>query len=144
MPRKRSRSGPADVANDVFNIGAGEFHTVREDVGELCAYANSGATVLPTNARLVKAFLRVAEILHLSPLYKWVYGTADTDSYVSTEKLESTLGWQPQHSNAQALIRSYQWYLDHKHELAGATGVTHRVAWKQGILGVVKKFLKNK
>ncbi len=29
-----------------------------------------------------------------------------------------------------------------KAELAGATGITHRVAWKQGILGVVKWFLK--
>ena len=39
-------------------------------------------------------------------------------------------------------MRSYQWYLEHKSEIAGATGVTHRVAWRQGILGVVKWFLK--
>jgi nucleoside-diphosphate-sugar epimerase len=134
-------SRPSTEVNDVFNVGAKEFNTVRDDVGALCEYAGNGAMVMATNAKLVKAFLRFAEVLHLSPLYKWVYGTADTDSFVSTEKIEETLGWQPQFSNAQALVRSYQWYLEHKEEVKGATGVTHRVAWRQGILGVVKWFL---
>lgn len=135
-------TGPVEVANDVFNIGASSFGTVLEDVGALCAYAESGARVMGTPAGPVKAFLRGAELLHLSPLYKWVYGTADKDSYVSTAKLENALGWRAKYSNADALVRSYQWYLDHKAEIAGATGVTHRVAWRQGILGVVKKLVK--
>ncbi len=135
-------TGPADKANDVFNVGARVFGTVLEDVGALCAYAHSGASVMGTNAAVVKGFLRLAELLHLSPLYKWVYGTADTDSFTSTAKIEAELGWQPKYSNAEALCRSYQWYLDHKHEIAGATGVTHRVAWRQGILGAVKWFLR--
>jgi nucleoside-diphosphate-sugar epimerase len=134
-------SGPAEQVNDVFNVGAAQFQTVNEDVGALCAYAGNGSRVMRTPARLVKGFLRVAELLHLSPLYKWVYGTADTDSFVSTEKI-AALGWQPKYSNAEALIRSYQWYLEHKAEIAGATGITHRVAWRQGILGWVKKLLK--
>ncbi|MBI2298767.1 MAG: NAD(P)-dependent oxidoreductase [Armatimonadetes bacterium] len=135
---------PGEQANDVFNVGAKDFGTVMADVGALCDYAGSGASVMPTNAALVKAFLRVAEVLHLSPLYKWVYGTADTDSFVSTEKAESVLGWQPRYSNAEALTRSYQWYLEHKGEIAGASGITHRVAWRQGILGLVKKRLRNR
>lgn len=137
-------SGPEDKANDVFNVGARVFGTVLEDVGELCRYADSGAAVMATNAALVKAFLRLAELLHLSPLYKWVYGTADTDSYTSTAKIETELGWQPKYSNAEALCRSYQWYLDHKHEIQGATGITHRVAWRQGVLGLVKWFLRGR
>jgi len=135
-------TGEAEQVNDVFNVGAREFRTVNEDVGALCAAAGNGACVMATNAALVKLFLRVAELLHLSPLYKWVYGTADTDSFVSTEKIETTLGWQPRYSNTDALVRSYEWYLEHKSEIAGATGVTHRVAWRQGILGVVKWCLK--
>lgn len=136
-------SGPADAVNDVFNVGASVFATVNEDVGALCAYAGNGSCVLHTWAPGVKAVLRVLELLRLSPLYKWVYGTADTDSFVSTEKIVA-LGWQPKYSNAEALIRSYQWYLDHKAELAGATGTTHRVAWKQGALGWIKRCLKVK
>jgi nucleoside-diphosphate-sugar epimerase len=132
---------PAEQANDVFNVGATEFGTVAEDVGALCDYAGSGARVMRTKAWVVKPLLELAWVLKVSPLYKWVYGTADTDSFVATEKIEEVLGWEPEYSNAQALIRSYEWYLEHKGEISGAEGVTHRVAWKQGVLGIVKRFM---
>lgn len=132
---------PADLANQTFNVGAEAFGTVLEDVGALCRYAGTGAGVLPTPAGITKFFLALFESIKLSPLYKWVYGTADKDSFVSIDKAKTALGFRPRYSNADALIRSYQWYLAHKHELSG-TGVTHRVAWKQGILGIVKKILK--
>ncbi len=131
-----------ELCNDTFNVGAEEFHTVNEDVGALCEYAGSGARVMRTPAWLVKPALATLEALHLSPLYKWVYGTADTDSYVAVDKIKETLGWSAQYSNAEALIRSYQWYLDHKDELGSGTGVTHRVAWNQGALKVVKFFMR--
>lgn len=134
-------TAPADLADDVFNVGAKEFGTVREDLGALCARAASGARVMGTPAPLVKAGLALFEFLKLSPLYKWVYGTADRDSFVSTAKIEERLGWKPRYSNAQALIRSYEWYLEHKGELQQGTGVTHRIAWEQGILKVFKRFL---
>jgi len=87
--------------------------------------------------------LRVFEALHLSPLYPWVYATADKDSFVTTEKIEKALGWKAQFSNAEALIRSYQWYLEHYREIdEGVSGVTHRVAWDQGILRFFRRFLR--
>ncbi len=131
-----------ELCNDIFNVGAEEFHTVMEDVGALCDYAESGARVMRTPAWLVKPILALLEALRLSPLYKWVYGTADTDSYVAVDKIKETLGWSARYSNAEALIRSYQWYLDHKDELSEGTGVTHRVAWNQGALKVVKAFMR--
>ncbi|MFB3880742.1 MAG: NAD-dependent epimerase/dehydratase family protein [Armatimonadota bacterium] len=135
-------TAPSERANATFNVGAREFGTVKHDVGALCAYAGTGARVMPTCAGLVKAALRVFEMLKLSPLYKWVYGTADRDSFVSTERIEKALGWQPRYSNAEALIRSYQWYLDHREEVeAEATGITHRAAWKQGILALFKRLM---
>lgn len=135
-------TGPADRVNDTFNVGAESFSTVREDVGALCEYAGNGARVMGTPAGLVKAALALFEALHLSPLYKWVYGTADTDSFVSTDKIKTALGWSARYSNSEALIRSYQWYLEHKNESDSATGVTHRVAWDQGILKLFKRILK--
>lgn len=134
-------TGPDDKVNDTFNVGARIFHTVNEDVGDMCAYAGTGARVMKTQAWLVKALLSIAWALRISPLYKWVYGTADKDSFVSIDKIQEILGWEPKYSNAQALIRSYQWYLDNKEEIAGREGITHRVAWKQGILGFVKRFM---
>jgi nucleoside-diphosphate-sugar epimerase len=131
----------ASKANDTFNVGAAEFKTVREDMGAMCVHAGNGARTWGTPAGPVKFLLRVFEAMKLSPLYKWVYGTADQDSFVSIEKAQKVLGWKPQYSNAQALIRSYEWYLAHKHEIAQGTGITHRIAWNQGILKFFKKFM---
>jgi nucleoside-diphosphate-sugar epimerase len=133
---------PPDRVNDTFNVGAEEYDTVAEDVGALCEYAGNGARVMTTPAWLVKPALAAFEALHLSPLYKWVYGTADTDSYVAVDKIKEHLGWRAEYSNAEALIRSYQWYLEHKTESDSATGITHRVAWRQGILGLFKRILR--
>jgi len=90
---------------------------------------------------LVIPALTVFEKLHLSPLYKWVYGTAHTDSFVSVDKARKVLGWEPKYDESQALIRSYQWYIDNKDSIAKGTGTTHRIAWAQGILALFKKFL---
>ena len=130
-----------NIANDTFNIGAVDFDTVGEDVNALCEYAGTGARVLGTPAAPIKGALRAFEAAGLSPLYEWVYGTADKDSYVSVEKARQQLGWEPQYSNADALIRSYQWYIDNKATIQQGTGVTHRIAWDQGILRVFKAFL---
>jgi len=70
----------------------------------------------------------------------WAVRSAQSLSqFVSIEKIKATLGWSPRYSNAETLIRSYQWYLDHHRELDRRMGITHRVAWNQGILKVIKK-----
>jgi dTDP-D-glucose 4,6-dehydratase len=69
-----------------------------------------------------------------------VYETAAKDSFVSIEKAKRRLGFAPRYSNQDALIRNYQWYLQNKASFAHASGVSHRVPWKQGILGLVKVF----
>ncbi|GIV05872.1 MAG: epimerase [Fimbriimonadales bacterium] len=130
-----------DKANDTFNIGAERFQTVREDIQALCDFAGSGARPMGTPAGLVKFVLRILEALKLSPLYKWVYETADKDSFVSVAKAKERLDWSARYSNAEALIRSYEWYLEHASGLEIGTGVTHRVAWEQGALKVFKWLL---
>lgn len=131
----------AENANDTFNIGAVEFDTVSDDVGSVCAYAGTGARTFGTPSSVVKPMLKAAEKAGVSPLYEWVYGTADKDSYVSVDKARNQLGWEPQYSNADALIRSYQWYIDNKHKIQQGTGVTHRIAWDQGVLRFVKALM---
>ncbi len=130
-----------EKANHTFNIGAERFQTVREDLQALCDFAGSGARPMGTPAWLVKFLLRILETLKLSPLYKWVYETADKDSFVSVERAKTLLGWSARYSNAEALIRSYEWYLEHASGLEVGTGVTHRVAWEQGALKLFKWLL---
>ncbi|MDF1545668.1 MAG: NAD(P)-dependent oxidoreductase [bacterium] len=131
-----------DAVNDTFNVGAQHFEKVKSDVGALCDFAGNGARVFPTPASLVKPALALFEFMKISPLYKWVYGTADKDSFVSTEKIEKKLGWKSKFSNQDALITSHRWYLEHKDELeTQKAGVTHRVGWDQGILKFFKRFM---
>jgi nucleoside-diphosphate-sugar epimerase len=130
---------PAAKVDDVFNIGAKEFLTMREDWQAVLDRAGFGKKIVPTPARPLIWTLRLLEAMKLSPLYKWVYETACEDSFVSIEKAERVLGWRPKYSNAQALVRNYEWYLANQHAFANRSGVSHRVPWKQGILGLAKK-----
>ena len=126
--------------NDVFNIGATEFTTMGEDFQAVLDEAGFGKKIRPFPARPLIWILRQLERCRLSPLYKWVYETACEDSFVSIEKAQRILEFQPQYSNKQALIRNYHWYLEHLDQFHGTSGISHRLPWKQGILRLAKKF----
>ncbi|HEY2368963.1 MAG TPA: NAD(P)-dependent oxidoreductase, partial [Polyangiaceae bacterium] len=124
--------------NDVFNIGAKDFTTMREDWQSVLDSAGHGKKVVGLPAAPAITLLRVLEALHVSPLYKWVYETAAKDSFVSIEKAKSVLGFTPKFSNKDALVRNYEWYLANYERFAAQSGVTHRVPWKQGALRLAK------
>ncbi len=128
------------IVNDTFNIGAKEFTTMKEDYQAVLDKAGFGKKIVGLPAKPVIWTLRLLELLHLSPLYKWVYETASEDSFVSIEKAERKLGYKPQYSNKQAMIRNYEWYLENQKNFKGLSGVSHRVPWKQGILKIAKIF----
>lgn len=131
---------PKDTVNDVFNVGAAEFGTMKEDFQAVLDYAGYGKKIKCFPAGPAVLILRILEKLKLSPLYKWVYDTASTDSFVSIEKAQKVLGFSPKFSNKDALIRNYQWYLDNIDKFADKSGVSHRVPWSQGILKLIKRF----
>ncbi|MBG98201.1 epimerase [bacterium] len=128
-----------ESCNGCFNVGASDFSSVCDDLGELFKFSKKGSRIFPTNAAFAKSALAILELLNLSPLYKWVYGTADQDSWVDTAKLQK-LGWSPSYSNSDTLIRTYKWYLENRNSFSNA-GTGHRVPWKQGALALIKKFL---
>ena len=130
----------AAKVNDVFNIGAKEFATMREDYQAVLDVAGFGKKISGLPAGPVIVTLRILEALKLSPLYKWVYETASKDSFVSIDKAERVLGFTPKYSNQEALIRNYRWYLASLDKFSHTSGVSHRAPWKQGILALAKRF----
>lgn len=135
--RKNSRK-----YNGAFNIGAEKFMTIKQDFDIFFKAIKSKSSILPTPAYPVKKALWLFEKLRLSPLYQWVYDTADRDSFVSIDKLKSTLSWHPKFSNSDALTKAYVWYRKNYDEIkARGSGVTHTVGWSQGILGLIKKLM---
>lgn len=126
------------LVNDTFNIGAKEYTTMKEDYQAVLTHAGHGKRIIGFPASPMIWTLRLLEALHISPLYKWVYETAAVDSFVSIKKAEKQLGYAPKYSNKQALVRNYEWYIKNLDSFKNASGVSHRVPWKQGILGIVK------
>lgn len=124
--------------NNTFNIGAKEYTTMKEDYQAVLDAAGHGKRIIGFPASPMIWTLRLLELLNISPLYKWVYETAAVDSFVSIEKAEQILGYSPKYSNKQALVRNYNWYIQNLDSFKNASGVSHRVPWKQGILGIVK------
>ena len=130
----------AKTVNTEFNIGATEFTTMKEDYQAVLDRAGFGKKIRGLPVKPIIFILRILEALKLSPLYPWVYETASTDSFVSVEKAQKLLGYAPRYSNKDALIRNYDWYVEHLSEFQGKSGVSHRVPWKQGLLAVAKWF----
>jgi nucleoside-diphosphate-sugar epimerase len=126
--------------SDNFNIGASEFTTMRQDYQAVLDEAGFGKRIIPFPTKPVVIALRVLDAVKLSPLYPWIYETASKDSFVSIEKAQKGLGFQPSHSNQDAMIRNYRWYLANKDRLTGNSGVTHRLPWKEKALKLVKLF----
>lgn len=133
-------TGEAAQVNDVFNIGAKEFTTLKEDFQAVLNTAGFGKRIISIPVAPMVFALEILEKLKLSPVYKWAYGTITEDSFVSIEKAERVLGYRPKYSNKDAMIRNYQWYLAHLSEFEGQSGVSHRVPWKQGALSIAKWF----
>jgi nucleoside-diphosphate-sugar epimerase len=125
--------------NEVFNIGAREYGTVRQDLGALFRHAGTGARLSPQPPWLAQPVLRALELAKLSPLVEWHYKTANQDSFVDCSHAERVLGWRAGKSNAQTLIETYDWYLNHYEEYLDKVGITHRVAWDQGALNWFRK-----
>lgn len=133
-------TGDEGRVNDVFNVGAASFATLREDFQAVLDRAGHGKHIVSLPARPAILTLRLLEALRLSPVYQWIYDTVARDSYVSIDKIGDRLGFAPRFSNRDALIRNYDWYVANRNRLNAAPGVTHRVPWKRGALDLAKHF----
>ncbi|MFP4459703.1 MAG: NAD-dependent epimerase/dehydratase family protein [Candidatus Zixiibacteriota bacterium] len=129
-----------EKTNDTFNIGAKEFTTLKEDFQAVLDEAGYGKKMKSMPLKPLIFMLRILEKLKLSPLYQWIYDTVAKDSFVSVEKAENVLGFIPKHSNKDALVRNYKWYLENYEDIKNKSGITHRVPWKQGALKLAKVF----
>ena len=127
------------LVDDAFNVGAKDFSTMRQDFQAVLDHAGHGKRIVSLPERPVVWALEVLEVLHLSPLYRWIYETAGKESFVSVERIEQRLGFVPRYSNREALIRNFDWYLAHRDRFRGTSGISHRVPWKQGALRLAKQ-----
>lgn len=102
------------AAGETLNAGAKEFGTVRSDLQALIDHAGSKSRLTPVPVQPAEIVLRALGPARLSPLVEWHYRTAHRDAFVDVSKAERILGWKPRLSNAEALIETYDRYLERR------------------------------
>lgn len=133
-------SGDRDKVNDLFNIGAQEFSSIKEDYQAVLTEAGFGKKIICFPAMPMTIALSILEKLKWSPFYKRLYKKLNKDYYVSLDKAIHQLGYKPKYSNKDSLIRNYHWYLEDRKKNHHATGLGNNALWEQGALKYAKHF----
>jgi nucleoside-diphosphate-sugar epimerase len=134
------RSLFSKVSGEIFNIGAKEFGTWRQDLGYVISRDNSKSKITSLPTLPSQLALGLLEALRLSPLAAWHYKTMPIDSYVSIQKAEKLLDWHPKKSNKQLFLESYLWYKHNRNDVINRVGNTHRVGWNFKALNLISRF----
>lgn len=129
-----------ELASDTFNVAAMESSTMRDNIQTVLDRAGHGKRVIALPVRPAIWCLKLLERLNLSPLYQWIYETAAQESVVSVDRIRTKLGFVPEFSNREALLRNYDWYVAHRNEIPRTAGKSHRVRWRRGALQLAKFF----
>lgn len=124
---------------EIFNIGAEEFGTWREDLGYVIKHAESKSKITSIPVLPAQIVLMMLEQLNLSPLSAWHYKTMPIPSYIAIDKAKKILKWQPKKSNKQLLLESFEWYKKNRKAVAGKKGTTHRVGWNFKLLNAIAR-----
>ena len=121
-----------------YNIGATEFGTMRQLLQALVDHAGTGSRVRSLPAAPAKAGMRALSLVGQAPFapYHWLMYAESL--WFDTTKARTELGWEPTHSNASALIESYEWFLQHRGD-AATGGSHHQSPVPLGMLRVLKR-----
>lgn len=124
----------------LFNIGALEFGTLREDLQGLITFAGKNCRIISIPVLLAETVLTVLDLLHLSPLTPWHYRTFRYSFVFDIKEVQADLDWTPEYSNATAFQESYSWYENNRSNLKLHKRSIHRMPVKQRLLNVVRWF----
>ena len=126
----------------LYNVGAEDFGTLREDLGYLIQHAGSRSRVKSLPTSLTIGTLKALDFLKMSPLAPWHYLTYHKPFYFDISPVQKELGWQPQYSNKQILTIAYDWFVNERDlELSQqdmGKGSIHKKSVKQGVLKILK------
>ena len=128
----------------IYNIGAKQYGTMAETLEAVIRHAKTGSSLRSVPMMPAQFCMRLCESLGISPLgpyHALMYGRS---LYFDTSRAERELNWQAHISNTQMVCESYDWYLQHREELADsrASRSHHQNPVRQSILAAVPVLLK--
>jgi nucleoside-diphosphate-sugar epimerase len=132
--RAAEREKPA-----VYNIGATEFGTMRETLQAVVDHAGTGSRVRSLPAGVARAGMKAVAQAGLAPFAPYHWLLYSESLWFDTTRAQAELGWQPTHSNASAVIESYDWFLAHRDEIGTTPGSHHQSPVKLGLLKLLKR-----
>jgi nucleoside-diphosphate-sugar epimerase len=119
---------------ETFNVGAGEFGSLREDLEGLIRHARTAARIVRVPAALARPALHILDRLRLSPFVAWHFRSIDRDFCIDISKARGLLRWDPKDSNVAMLCQAYDWYLTHAQDGSTETRSPHRRALQHRLL----------
>lgn len=127
-----------NAIGEIYNIGTDNFGTMREAYNELIEHAGTGSEITGLPRLPTKFGMWLLDKLDQSPLTTFHYKTIDKDFYFDTSKAKNDLQWEPEDSNADCMIRGYEWFLDREVENKNV-GEGHRKSPDQGLLRLLRE-----
>jgi nucleoside-diphosphate-sugar epimerase len=132
--RAAGREKPA-----TYNIGATEFGTMRETLQAVADHAGTGSRVRSLPAGVARSAMKAVAGAGLAPFAPYHWLLYSESLWFDTTRAQEELGWSPAHSNASALVESYEWFLAHRAELGSTHGSHHQSPVKLGLLELLKR-----
>ena len=134
-----ARACTADVAGEVFNVGATEFGTVRSDLEALIAHAGTRSRLRPVPARPAELALRALELAKAVAARR--VALQDRVARLVRRRLEGASGCSAGMRRSPTSRRSSRTTTGTSRTARRCrpAGVTHRVPWNQQALAWLKK-----
>jgi nucleoside-diphosphate-sugar epimerase len=97
---------------NVYNIGAEEMGTVKEDLQRLIKHSGKSSRLMSLPVGFTKFALEITSKIGVAPLMNEQFSIADKNFKLDTTRAQQEFGWQPTKSNYDTLKEAYDWYCE--------------------------------
>ncbi|HEX8710483.1 MAG TPA: NAD(P)-dependent oxidoreductase [Terracidiphilus sp.] len=125
--------------SDVFHIGSDGVESLRSVFEAVIRSAGSKSRVRSLPEAPSIAAMKLAHKLHISPLGPYHYKMIAEDFLFDTGKIKRELNWRPTLTNAEMLIRAYDYYAEHRQAIEKREDVSaHSKPAQMGVIRLLK------
>jgi nucleoside-diphosphate-sugar epimerase len=124
---------------ELFNVGSADVPTLRESYEYVIRTSGSKSRVATIPTWFAVQAMKLAHLLHVSPLGPYHWRMIAESFCFDTSKAERELGWHPTLGNNEILLDAYLYYREQKKEIRGRSNVSaHRKATPMGVIKLLK------
>jgi nucleoside-diphosphate-sugar epimerase len=129
--------------HNTYNLGALEFNSLRSDLEFLCQYAGTGSRVRSIPSAVVRKTLIQGSKFRLIPFASYQLLLYSQAMYFDSSNDWRHLNVNPKYSNTDALVESYEWFIQRQSEPQNhAEQSIHRSVARGKSLSLIKLILK--